>query len=770
MADKVTILFTLKDQASKGIGGLKQGFTGLKTSLKALINPTTLVTAGIAALGATAIAQFNKFAGLETAMVNVGNLFGATRTEVNNLTDELIDLSRVTPQNLNDLSSSLFDVVSAGVPATESVKFLGDAAKLATAGVTDTKIAVDGLTSVMNAYSVEFTKADEISDKFFAAQQKGKTTIAELSSSIGNVAPIAATAGIEIDSLLSSIAAMTLQGIKTSESTTQLKAAISNVIKPSEQAKKVSQALGLEFNSQALEAKGLQGFLESVQDATGGNIDAMSMLFGSTEALNAVLALSKDEFKALKETQNAVTDSIGATDQAYKANQHTLNFQWTLIKNNANALWSIFMNVLIPTTTIVLKAFNTMFNGINVGLDFLHEKWNVFSDFFSEMFNRNTEKAIESNEKIKKSDDELLKNKEKAEKKRLQVVKNERSNEVASILQKLTEQKELEENNKAELLDIYKNWLLEQESLRQVDHEDKLFKLEEIKTANADNAEALILLDQEKFRVLKEQRIENDKAEKKALEDKLKAEKKARDQALNEILENNNTSKQDKINKLNEILVAEQYTADETVRITEEVADLQKAIKDEQVAFMLNAAATAAAGEKDIIKAGFKFIKEMLIQQIEAFITARQSELASYAIANFWNPTGWAAAAAVVGLEVLKSSARAEIMAFENGGVVPGTSFSGDNVPAMINSGELILNKPQQNNIGELLYSLAQSKPNIQGTIGSSDNSEIAKKLNRIEKILMLPGEIKLNGDSFSKAVYNRQKSMLRNGQLSAKG
>ena len=42
---------------------------------------------------------------------------------------------------------------------------------------------------------------------------------------------------------------------------------------------------------------------------------------------------------------------------------------------------------------------------------------------------------------------------------------------------------------------------------------------------------------------------------------------------------------------------------------------------------------------------------------------------------------------------------------FASGGIVPGASFTGDKVPALLNSGEMILNGSQQSNLFNMLNS-----------------------------------------------------------------
>lgn len=79
---------------------------------------------------------------------------------------------------------------------------------------------------------------------------------------------------------------------------------------------------------------------------------------------------------------------------------------------------------------------------------------------------------------------------------------------------------------------------------------------------------------------------------------------------------------------------------------------------------------------------------------------------AAMAVSKAWAETPaltapiYAAIAAVNGAAQVASVIAAKpVKKFEHGGIVPGTSYSGDNVTARVNSGEMILNQRQQQNM-----------------------------------------------------------------------
>lgn len=233
------------------------------------------------------------------------------------------------------------------------------------AGFTDTETAVDGLTSALNAYGMATTEAEGLANKFLVTQNLGKTTFGELASSIGQVAPTAKAAGVSIDDLLASVASLTANGIGTSEAMTGMKSALSNVIKPTSDAAKMAEQLGLDFSAAALRSKGWAAFLRDIQEKTGGNTEQMAALFGSVEALNTVLTLtSRQGMSLMDKTLNEMAANTTALDDAYESMSDTLDVATQKLGTNVQNLGVAIGDALAPALTVLAEAVASVVAGV----------------------------------------------------------------------------------------------------------------------------------------------------------------------------------------------------------------------------------------------------------------------------------------------------------------------------------------------------------------------------------------------------------------------
>lgn len=149
----------------------------------------------------------------------------------------------------------------------------------------------------------------------------------------------------------------------------------------------------------------------------------------------------------------------------------------------------------------------------------------------------------------------------------------------------------------------------------------------------------------------------------------------------------------------------------------------------------------------------------MAIPAIMSLTTAKTAEAAAEAASSAAKVpfVGWMAAA---GAALSVVATMASIPKFANGGIVPGISFAGDKVPAMLNSGEMILNGSQQANLFKMLNSklysgLDVSCPNISpipghlaGLISPSPNGQ------KVE----VSGNFKVRGQDLELVLDNRSR------------
>ena len=358
---------SLRDSFRQGVRGgpqlLETAALNAGSAVGALVNPLTLAAGGALLLGQQLSVSTKEAREFEKVFTNVASLSAHAADDLESLRKSVLRLAPKVGQGPDALAEALYDVVSAGYAGDEAMDVLEASAKGAAAGLTDTKVAADVVTTALNAYGLGAENAVRITDLIQTAVKEGKTTWAEMGSSLGQVIPLAASTGVEFGVLNAVIATTTSQGIKTAESITGVKAILSAVLKPSSEAAELAGELGLAFDAQALKAKGLAGFLDDVVEATGGNVEPLTKLFGSVEALNTILALTSESGgKKFLQAQEAMQDASGATERAFETQAQTAEF---MAARRDAAIESIRISV----GTIFLPAITEMTEGIASVLD-----------------------------------------------------------------------------------------------------------------------------------------------------------------------------------------------------------------------------------------------------------------------------------------------------------------------------------------------------------------------------------------------------------------
>ena len=371
-----TDLYTVTLQAeSKGVTQTTQQMNKLGTSAglatKAFRAFAPLIAAAFSAKALSGLAsQANEFS---AAMAEVNTLLSGN-SEMPRLTQEAKNLAAQFGGSPTQQAQAFYQAISAGAGNAEQATALLTAAnKLAIGGVTDVTTAVDGLTSITNAFGIETSEAATVSDALFVAMRAGKTTVGELSSSIGKVAATAATAGLSFEETLGSISALTTQGIATAEAVTGLKATLANVLKPSKAASDAAKELGIDFSLAGLQSKGLSGFLDELVTATGGSEAKLLDLFGSTEALNTVFALTGGAAETFNGIMVDMANSAGQTDTAFNKVSNTMSQKLDVLKGK-------FAVTGIELGNFVVAASEPFVDSLNANYD---DYINYFKNLFA---------------------------------------------------------------------------------------------------------------------------------------------------------------------------------------------------------------------------------------------------------------------------------------------------------------------------------------------------------------------------------------------------
>lgn len=637
------------------------------------------LTDGFAVVAGEAL-QFSR------ALKEIETILPGNAKVTDRLRRQLSELSVEFGTSKTEQAKTFYQIVSSGTTdAAQATRLLVAANKLSLGGLADVQSSVNVLTDILNVYGSENINAAEAADSLFTAVRLGKTTVSQLSSSLGKALPLAQSLGVSFDEVASATATLTTKGLSTAERVTQLNALFTSLLRAQEKVKKESQDVANAFSLTALESKGLSGFLKGIIDATGGSEAELQRLLGTTEAVQAVLGLTGDDLAAFNSNLGQFEGKAGAADAAAEKMRNTLDFQLDQLTQNFVAFGSALIEDMEPALVQATKAVNGFFSsllgspktveGVNTQIaeleariadvqgrlegeeGFLQKIFGGVDEGASEAMNAELERLQTRLKDLKQTRDELA-------------GEGEGGSLVGDPEKAKQDANQIVETKKAQI--------------------EKIKELEEQKRLSDEE----VRLAQEEFKNQKEQ------ADFQKLVERVGREKAIKLQAEQAIID------------------AKKKSTEEKTRLTEqelkvEIAANKKAVQDAQMGY--NARVRAYREKNQILteeegalvntltrlqQSGNKELFRVGQAASIAKATINTYEAATAALAQGGPFLGPALAAAITAAGFVQvRNIASQQPRFEDGGIVPGTSFTGDRVQARVNSGEMILNRSQQSNL-----------------------------------------------------------------------
>lgn len=304
--------------------------------------------ASAAALGASVKLASN----YTDAVAKVGTVADLQSVPLEKLRDDMLQLSTETGRGAGEIADATYQAISASVDTADAVSFVGTSVGLAKAGFLETADAVDVLTTIINAYGLEASDAARLSDILIQTQNDGKTTVNELSQSMGQVIPLASAYGVNIENLAASYAQLTKNGVATAQAGTYLKSMLNELgDSGSDVGEILKSKTGKSFGQLMNDGMSLGDVLGILNDSVNGDSEALAGLWSSSEAGTGALSILSsgvgafnDELENMQDSTGNVADALDTLSTPSAKAQESLN----AVKNAGIELGSAALEAIAP--------------------------------------------------------------------------------------------------------------------------------------------------------------------------------------------------------------------------------------------------------------------------------------------------------------------------------------------------------------------------------------------------------------------------------------
>lgn len=305
----------------------------------------------------------------QNGMAKMSTLFDTSQVSIQKLSKEFLNLSNETGKGATELTEAGYQALSASVPVEKLGSFIRTSANMAKVGFTDTATAVDLLSTAVNAYGLKADQADNIANKLVNTQNLGKTSVNELSSSMGKVIPTAAGMNVNLDQLCTMYTLMTKQGIATAESTTYMNSMLNELGDSGTDVGEIlKEKTGKSFQELMKDGMSVGDALKLIKQSSDETGTAFNELWSSQEAGKAAMALLNDSAGDFNETMGSmanVTDLVSQGLEKMDTPSAKVSKSLNRIKNSGVELGSVLLTTVTPYIEVFSQKVIELTNKFN---------------------------------------------------------------------------------------------------------------------------------------------------------------------------------------------------------------------------------------------------------------------------------------------------------------------------------------------------------------------------------------------------------------------
>lgn len=243
-------------------------------------------------IGAAAVKTTADF---DESMSNVSAISGATGEDFNRLREKAREMGAETKFSASEAADAMSYMAMAGWKTDDMLNGISGIMNLAAASGADLATTSDIVTDALTGMGYTAADAGRLADVMAAASSNANTNVEMMGETFKYVAPVCGSLGYSMEDTALAVGLMANSGIKASQAGTQLRAAITNMVKPTESMEGVMNELGIEIANEDGSMKSLDETLKILRES---------------------FAVTTEEQKAQRLAtleQQAITDGYGET-------------------------------------------------------------------------------------------------------------------------------------------------------------------------------------------------------------------------------------------------------------------------------------------------------------------------------------------------------------------------------------------------------------------------------------------------------------------------